>query len=193
MNLSEQLHRFRPESAQEEQDRNYILCRLADTPNVFTRENEDAHITASAWVVSRDGRKVLMAYHNIYKSWAWLGGHADGDTDLMAVCRREVAEESGLTDLTALFDEPVSVEVLPVSAHIRRGKPVKAHLHLNVTYLFQADETCPIRTCPDENSAVGWIPTEEISVYSTEPLFRDVIYPKLCRKTNKILHSEEPL
>ena len=35
-----------------------------------------------------------MVYHNIYNSWSWLGGHADGETDLLAVALREVKEEA---------------------------------------------------------------------------------------------------
>ena len=30
-------------------------------------------MTASAWVVNPGRTKVLMVYHNIYKSWSWLG------------------------------------------------------------------------------------------------------------------------
>lgn len=53
-------------------------------------------MTASAWVVNKDRSKVLMIYHNIYNSWSWLGGHADGETDLLAVAIREVREEAGI-------------------------------------------------------------------------------------------------
>mgnify|MGYP002237558723 CR=1 FL=1 len=53
-------------------------------------------MTASAWVVNKDRSKVLMIYHNIYNSWSWLGGHADGETDLLAVAIREVREEAAL-------------------------------------------------------------------------------------------------
>ena len=193
MDLAQQLKNFRPDSAQEKADRYYILGRLSDGPVLYTRESEDAHITVSAWVISRDGSQVLMAWHNIYQSWAWLGGHADGDTDLMAVAVREVEEESGLTALEPLCRDFISLEVLPVAAHVRRGKPVPAHLHLNFTYLFRADETKTIRIKPDENSKVGWIPADQVCDYSTEPLFQTVIYPKLLRKTEKILHTEEPL
>ena len=59
-------------------------------------------MTASAWVLSPDRRQVVMVYHNIYNSWSWTGGHADGDRDLLAVAMREVTEETGLQRLELL-------------------------------------------------------------------------------------------
>ena len=59
----------------------------------------------SAWIVNLDRTKVLMAYHNIYQSWAWLGGHADGNPDVRQVIRKEIEEESGLTDIRFLTDD----------------------------------------------------------------------------------------
>jgi 8-oxo-dGTP pyrophosphatase MutT (NUDIX family) len=53
-----------------------------------------------------------MVYHNIYNSWSWLGGHADGDEDLTGVAIREVKEESGVTDVKAFSNEIFSFEVL---------------------------------------------------------------------------------
>lgn len=45
-----------------------------------------------------------MAYHNIYKSWAWTGGHSDGDSDLLNVALKEAKEETGLENLKVLSD-----------------------------------------------------------------------------------------
>ena len=75
--LRQQLERYVPVNEQEEKDLKQILSALA-IDNIFSRENEIMHMTASAWVVNRSFTKVLMAYHRIYESWAWLGGHADG-------------------------------------------------------------------------------------------------------------------
>ena len=65
---------------------------------MLTRENKNAHMTVSAWITDQDRKMVLMAYHNIYDSWAWLGGHADGNADLKEVIVKEIREESGLKD-----------------------------------------------------------------------------------------------
>ena len=79
-------------------------------------------VTASAWVVSPDRTQVLMAYHNLYDSWSWLGGHADGDRDLLAVSMREVREESGLTAVRPVSPHIYSLEILTVDGHEKRGR-----------------------------------------------------------------------
>ena len=127
-----------------------------------------------------------MAYHKLNHSSAWLGGHADGDYDLLRVAEKEAREESGITGLIPLSREPISLEILTVSGHEKRGAYVPCHLHLNLTYLFQADPAVPLRTKPDENSGVAWIPLEEISEKSTEPWFVERIYSKLVQKAKAI-------
>ena len=78
--LLNQIAAYIPYNEQEATDRELILHWIQDHDDAFTRQNKVAHITASAWVVNRDRRKVLLVYHNIYNSWSWLGGHADGET-----------------------------------------------------------------------------------------------------------------
>lgn len=69
--------------------------------------------------------------------------------------------------------------------HVSGGKYVTTHLHLNVTYLMEADPVQEIRCKPDENSAVGWIPVEQIAEKSTEPWFVERVYGKLCEKVKR--------
>ena len=180
--LTEAVRAFRPWNEQEARDREELLRRLESGEALLTRENAAAHLTASAWVVSPDRAQVLMAYHNLYDSWAWLGGHADGETDLLAVAEREVKEESGLTEVTPLSRESASLEILCVDGHEKRGEYVSSHLHLNVTYLFEADPRQPVRCKPDENSKVGWFTPEEALRQSKEPWFCERIYRKLIER-----------
>ena len=182
MTLLEELEQYRPWNEQEERDRTELLRRLRSGEDLYTRDNSAGHLTASAWVVSPDRRQVLMAYHNIYDSWSWLGGHADGDRDLLAVAAREVREESGLTAVRPVSRSIYSVEILTVDGHEKRGAYVSSHLHLNVTYLLEADPAEPVRCKPDENSRVGWFGLEEAVAASTEPWFRERIYKKLNEK-----------
>ena len=180
--LLEELEQYRPWNEQEERDRTELLRRLRSGEDLYTRDNSAGHLTASAWVVSPDRRRVLMAYHNIYDSWSWLGGHADGDRDLLAVALREVREESGLTAVRPVSRSIYSVEILTVDGHEKRGAYVSSHLHLNVTYLLEADPADPVRCKPDENSRVGWFGLEEAVAASSEPWFRERVYQKLNEK-----------
>ena len=97
-------------------------------------------MTASSWLLNATHDKVLMIYHNIYHSWAWTGGHADGDRDLLAVAKREAMEETGVTEIRVISEDIFSLEILTVDGHEKRGVYVPSHLHLNVTYLLEADE-----------------------------------------------------
>lgn len=184
MNLLQQLQDFHPYNAQEAQDKELILEHLK-VQNSFTRENTTAHFTASAWVVNHARDKILMVYHNLYDSWSWLGGHADGDKDLQAVALKEVKEESGLTHVRLVSDEIFSIEVLTVDGHVRRGEYVSSHLHLNVTYLIEADESHALTIQPSENSDVKWFALDDAVAASSEPWFRENVYKKLNEKLLK--------
>jgi len=181
MDLIAQLRAFRPWNEQEERDRDALL-RLLEGGGVSYGREDPAHMTASAWVVSPDRRRVLLAYHNIYDSWAWLGGHADGDRDLLSVALREVREESGLEEVRPVSADLYSVEILTVDGHEKRNRYVSSHLHLNVTYLLEADPAAPVHNRPGENSRVAWFGLEEAIAASSEPWFRERIYSKLNAK-----------
>ena len=181
-----QVEQYVPINEQETADKTLLLQWLRSGEKILTRDNLTAHLTASAWVVSPDRKRVLMAYHNLYDSWAWLGGHADGDWNLRSVAEREATEESGIPAVYPLGDGIASLEILTVDGHEKRGRYVPSHLHLNVTYLFEADPSAPLHKKEDENSAVDWICVEDIPCKSTEPWFVKRIYSKLIEKSKNL-------
>ena len=185
MDLLEQMEAYHPFNEQEEMDKSLILNWIETQDDAFSRDNTVAHMTASAWVVNKDRSRVLMVYHNIYDSWSWLGGHADGETDLLAVAIREVKEEAGISGVRPVSEEIFSLESLTVDGHVKRGKYVSSHLHLNVTYLLEADSEEQVFVKEDENSGVGWFTPEEALKKSTEPWFVDRVYGKLVEKMKK--------
>ena len=75
-----------------------------------------------------------------------------------------------------------SLEILTVDGHEKHGRYVSSHLHLNVTYLLEADPSAAIRPKPDENSRVGWFSPTDAVAASSEPWFRERIYTKLNDK-----------
>lgn len=183
--LIRQIEAYTPYNEQEIRDKAQILHFLRSEENLLTRENKAAHLTASAWVVSPDRKQVVMVYHNLYNSWSWMGGHADGDADLLRVAKKEVMEECGLQELALVSPDILSLEILCVDGHEKKGQYLSSHLHLNVTYLFEADPAQPLRVKPDENSGVAWVRVEDIPVKSTEPWFCRRIYSKLCEKATQ--------
>ena len=190
MDLREALMGYRPYNEQEEKDREQILKFLERGDLVYTRESKDVHMTASAWVTNRERSKILMAYHNIYDSWAWLGGHADGEKNLLLVAQKEVMEESGLRSVSPVTEDIFSIEILTVSGHIKNGSYVSSHLHLNITYLLEADEEANLHEKEDENSDVRWFLTEDGINASKEPWMQTWVYRKLAEKMNCYILTE---
>lgn len=180
--LARMLDAYRPVNEQESRDRALMLELLERGERPLERANRTAHFSASAWVTNRAHDRVLMIYHNIYRSWAWTGGHADGEADLCAVARREAMEESGLRELRLLNERPASLEILTVEGHEKRGEYVSPHLHHNVTWLFEADETQPLRSKPDENSGARWFSLREAMEACAEPWMVERVYSKLNRR-----------
>lgn len=184
MEVRKLIENYVPFNEQEENDKQQLLKWIDTNLDLWTRENEMAHWTSSAWVLDETHTKVLMAYHNIYNSWSWLGGHNDGEHDFIKVAEKEIKEESGVQHLKLLSDELFSLEILTVDGHIKKGEYVPSHLHLNLTYLFEADSYDPVFIKQDENSAVGWFEKEEAVQKSTEPWFQEHIYTKLNQKVD---------
>ena len=185
MKLREQIIGYTPWNEQEKKEKELILSYMGQFQDIFTRENPMAHMTASSWIVNEDYTKVLMIYHNIYNSWAWTGGHADGDEDLLHVAVKEAREETGLSSVVPITEKIYSMEILGVNGHVKRGEFVGTHVHLNITYLLQASEQEVLRIKPDENSGVRWEPIEEAVSLSNEP-YMQTIYKKLNDKLGTV-------
>ncbi len=181
MNWIEELKCYTPQDDREKADRASALFASEQLGDISTRDNPLIHLTASAFIVNSTRDKTLMIYHNIYDSWSWTGGHADGEENLLCTAVREAKEETGIEKLKPLFPSMVSFDILTVKGHIKNGQHVSAHLHANAAYLFEADDTQPVFPKPDENSAAGWLPIRLLSKYVTEKemLF---YYEKLIRR-----------
>ena len=189
--LLEQLREFRSYNEQEENDRKTMISLLENVSDIYERTNDIAHMTASAWIVNRQRNMILMAYHNIYDSFSWLGGHADGDENLLGVALREVREESGLKHVRELSDRILSLEILTVDGHEKKGRYVSSHLHVNVTYLIEADSDEELTVKPDENKALRWFAIDEAIAASNEKWFRERIYSKLNARLYQYLREEQ--
>ncbi len=191
MNYIEELKQYRPRSEQEAADREMILRYIEAFPDtILTRENGFAHMTGSSMIFNKERDKVLMAYHNIYRSWSWTGGHADGEEDMLLVAEKEAKEETGVETLRVLGKKAENgflsaVDVLPVWGHVKRGRYITSHLHLNLSYLFEAEEKEILHIKEDENSQVAWLPVSEIKTKVTEPDMIPV-YEKLIRLGQEI-------
>lgn len=182
MSLSLAVKKYIPVNEQEKCDKELMLQYMADNANYLERENLVAHFTSSIWTVNKERTKTLMVYHNLYDSWSWIGGHADGDEDLCAVALRELREETGIRNAALVSRDIFSLETLTVDGHVKKGIYVPSHLHLNVTYLAEADEEEELIVNEAENRAVKWWSLEEALQVPKEPWMVEYIYRKLIAK-----------
>lgn len=162
MNLKEEITNFIPFDSDEAKIKEYHLKWINTFNDVLTRENEFGHFTASAFVVNKERTKMLVVYHNIYDAWIFPGGHADGEENLLSVAIREVEEETGLK--AKVLDKHIyAISASPIVGHIKRGKYVPAHTHLDVVYLLEADDKEKLTFRSDESKGVKWINLEDAS------------------------------
>ena len=183
MKLLKEIKSYIPFNEQEKFDKKIMLDFIKNNSDCLLRKNKLAHFTTSIWTVNKERTKVLMVYHNIYNSWSWIGGHADGEENLSKVAMRELQEETGVKNAKLVSDDIFSLEILTVGGHMKKGVYVPSHLHLNITYLAEADEKEMLLVKEDENQAVKWWTFEEALKVSTEPWMVERVYKKLIQKS----------
>ena len=190
MEWIKQIEKYNPVDEQEKKDKEIILDFINKNDNVLFRDNEIAHITSSGFIVNKLRTKVLMIHHNIYNSWGWTGGHADGDSDLIKVSIKEAKEETGIKEARPITNDICSIDILPVNAHIKRGKYVASHLHLSVAYILEADENEELVVKEDENSGVKWVDIDKVLDLTNEEYMKNVYkkFASLERRVGETLH-----
>ena len=132
-------------------------------PDCLRRTCIPGHLTGSAWIVSPDRSGVLLTHHRKLDKWLQLGGHADGDPDLLAVALREGREESGLASLRV-----VSADVFDLDRHWippRRSDP--GHDHYDLRFLLEADPREPL-TCSSESKDLAWVELDRVTALNSE-------------------------
>ena len=165
--LQQLLAAYHPHDAAEQEYKKTILTFLDQYPhNAFERSLDVGHITASCWLVNKDNTKALLTHHRKLDRWFQLGGHCDGDTDVLGVALKEAQEESGIVGI-----EPVNGAIFDIDVHlIPENKKEKAHYHYDIRFLLRvvSDEEFVVG---DESNDLAWIskersmlPTDERSV-----------------------------
>lgn len=150
----------------------------------FVEEHEDCferacvpgHLTGSAWIVDAARSRALLTHHRKLDKWFQLGGHADGDPDLIAVAQREAFEESGLEDVRL-----VSREIFDVDRHLipaRKSDP--AHYHYDLRFLFEADPSAAFLVS-DESHDLAWVPIGDVTRLNPEESMARMVRKTLRR------------
>jgi 8-oxo-dGTP pyrophosphatase MutT (NUDIX family) len=177
LSLTSLLESYRPSDAADAAARDRILCFVREHANCFERTLLEGHVTASAWIVNPSRTRCLLTHHRKLGRWLQLGGHADGETDVLAAAMREAREESGLQSLRALSPQIFDCDVHPIPA--RKAEP--AHFHHDVRFLLEADDTEPL-VISEESNELAWVALGDVaSLESDDSVLR------LVRKTKKYI------
>lgn len=154
---------YEPTDAHEAAMTARLRAFVAANENCFERSLAIGHVTGSAFVVDYERRHVLLTHHGKLDKWLQLGGHADGDSDVLRVALREATEESGLEHV-----RPVHGEIFDIDIHLipaRRTEP--EHDHHDIRYLLEADRAAALRIT-SESKALQWVALERVAELTSE-------------------------
>jgi 8-oxo-dGTP pyrophosphatase MutT (NUDIX family) len=171
--LMQLLDRYRGRHPDEMATIDRVRTLLDDYERCFFRDCFPGHITSSAWIVSRESRSVLLTHHRKLERWLQLGGHADGESDVLASALREAEEESGLRDFSAI-PRTGACEILDIDVHdipARASEPL--HQHHDIRFLFEVSEAQVICHQENESKEVRWFSGDAIEArFDEESLLR---------------------
>ena len=129
----------------------------------FQRSLAKGHVTGSSWLLDASGEKVLLTHHKKLGKWLQLGGHADGDSDVLRVAVREAEEESGIVGVKSLSDTLFDLDIHEIPA---RGEE-PTHLHYDARFLLQVPPGSRYQVS-EESHDLGWVEISRLEEYSTE-------------------------
>ena len=122
----------------------------------FERSLEVGHITASAWLLNKTGEKALLMHHAKLNKWVQLGGHCDGNPDVLGVALQEAQEESGIKGIAAVSPSIFDIDIHEIPAKVE----IKKHLHYDVRFLLQVTSDEKIKK-NHESKELLWIHDEK--------------------------------
>jgi len=174
--LIDRLTAYAPADAEQVATARRIRDFVAANADCFERSLRVGHVTGAAWIVDRERTRALLTHHRKLDRWLQLGGHADGDPDVLAVALREAHEESGLDELRVVSEEIFDVDVHPIPA--RGDEP--AHLHYDVRFLLEASPAEPL-TISVESKSLAWVALDEVAALNADRSVLRMVEKSACR------------
>ncbi len=162
-NLLQLLRAYRARDARDRECRERFIEFVDNNPNCCERTPAIGHVTGSAWITNRLRTRFLLTFHKQLGLWLQLGGHADGETDLVAVALREAREESGLSEIAL-----VSEEIFDLDIHlIPESNAIPQHYHYDVRFLCEANDAAPL-AISHESHDLRWLSRKEVAAITRE-------------------------
>ena len=143
---------------------NKILDFIKNHNNCFARNNWSGHFTGSAWVVDTTRNWILMTNHIQLNMWLQLGGHAEGNSNLLSVAVKEAREESGLENFKILSKKIFDLDIHQIPVF---GKN-PSHLHFDVRYILEAKHEADLLVASNESHEIAWIDKKDVTNKNAE-------------------------
>lgn len=164
--LLNQLLKYEPKAPEEIVYKKSIVQFVQEHENCFERSLQAGHITASCWLLNNDESHALLMHHAKLNIWVQLGGHADGDHDLLRVAIKEAQEESGIDTIIPAHEDIFDIDIHLVPPH----KNIPAHYHYDIRFLLKVVGDANF-VQNSESKALQWfdknktnLPTQEFSI-----------------------------
>lgn len=158
------LEQYKPISVSENDSRLRIKDFVSNNRHYCDRNNFEAHITASAWITSREKTQALLLHHKKLDIWIQPGGHIEAsDLTLEGACLRELKEETGLTDAVLVSPGIFDVDIHQIPAR----KKESTHFHFDIRLWFES-ETMAIQK-NDEAHDLAWFDLDHIKQVTQDP------------------------
>lgn len=156
------------------------------TPKVshlLTKENKFAHFTASAFVTNKDKTKLLMVHNNVFNGWSYPSKHTSGEEDLLLVVTDEVKKITGQT-VKILNDFIFSIQAIPIPSYIIDNEYVSPHIHLDVVFLLEMDDTDSFTFNTNTIKNIKWVSMKNILNGNNEDIvdFLKPVHLKLVKR-----------
>ncbi len=149
------LENYQAKNESKQKIKNKFIDFVKSNNDCFSRDNSHGHVTASAWLINNQ-KEVLLTHHKKLNKWLQLGGHCDGDPDVIGVAIKEAIEESGITDVVlkegSIFD--IDIHEIP------ENKKDIAHLHYDVRFLLYT--TTKDYTVSNESNNLKWFTKKQL-------------------------------
>lgn len=157
--LRSAIEQYQTQYAEEENYKSRFLDLLF-FDNCFERSLLAGHITASAWVLTPDYKQVALLHHKKLDRWLQPGGHADGDENVERVARKELEEETGVSDVSLIGSSFFDIDIHKIPAR----KEVPEHEHFDIRFAFVANNPDQLKK-NEESNEVAWIAIDELEQF----------------------------
>jgi 8-oxo-dGTP pyrophosphatase MutT (NUDIX family) len=150
---------------------------VTENVNCFDRSLQAGHITGAAWILNPARTHALMTHHRKLNKWLQLGGHADGDANVLRVAMREACEESGISVFVPVSEDIFDIDIHEIPPHMNDPR----HLHYDIRFLFETDMSTELNVT-HESHDLQWIPIHRVEEYTAEPSIMRMVEKSLVRR-----------